>query len=101
MPRKSPPRLIIVTSILLTLTIIAAAAGANAAGFFSTEAGKEYTDPPVTVTGSPESPTGILLTARYLHTATMLPNGKVLAVGGLGAGSDLSSTEFYYPGNEA
>jgi len=40
-----------------------------------------------------------LNSARYFHTATLLPNGKVLAVGGFG-GSDgtLRSAELYDPG---
>ncbi|MFA5097085.1 MAG: kelch repeat-containing protein, partial [Candidatus Margulisiibacteriota bacterium] len=38
-------------------------------------------------------------TARYYHTATLLPNGKVLVAGGIGAGSsyDLTSCELYNP----
>jgi hypothetical protein len=38
--------------------------------------------------------TGSLNTARYLHTATLLPNGKVLVAGGFGA---LASAELYDP----
>jgi len=41
--------------------------------------------------------TGSLNAARDLHTATLLPNGKVLAVGG--ASGPLSSTELYNPTN--
>jgi len=37
-----------------------------------------------------------LTTARYSHTATLLPNGKVLAAGGWN-GSNLSSCELYDP----
>ena len=42
--------------------------------------------------------TGSLHTARYLHTATLLPNGMVLVAGGLGSNLNaLSSAELYDP----
>src|SRR5438132_8069263 len=41
------------------------------------------------------SETGSLITARDRHTATLLPNGKVLAAGGEGD----ASTELYDPGS--
>src|SRR6266516_4856196 len=40
--------------------------------------------------------TGSLNTARYAHTATLLPSGKVLVAGGFN-GSYLSSAELYDP----
>jgi hypothetical protein len=43
------------------------------------------------------SSTGSLVTARYLHTATLLPNGTVLLAGGIGDGVNLSSAEIYDP----
>jgi hypothetical protein len=47
------------------------------------------------------SPTGSLLTSSEFHTATLLPNGKVMVAGGLGTSSGyeitLSSAEIYYP----
>ncbi|MBN1207421.1 MAG: hypothetical protein JXB05_21265, partial [Myxococcaceae bacterium] len=45
------------------------------------------------------SPTGALATARYEHTATLLPSGKVLVTGGWGPGdiSSLASAEEYDP----
>src|SRR5947207_2438884 len=41
--------------------------------------------------------TGPLNTARYLHTATLLPNGKVLVAGGQNGGGFLVSSELYDP----
>ena len=41
--------------------------------------------------------TGSLNTARYDHTATLLPNGKVLVAGGYNAAAALSSAELYDP----
>jgi Tol biopolymer transport system component len=38
-----------------------------------------------------------LNTPRGLHTATLLPNGKVLVAGGLGDGGDLATAELYDP----
>src|SRR3972149_5875744 len=43
------------------------------------------------------SATGSLGTARDQHTATLLPNGKVLVTGGLGDGGVLYSAEVYDP----
>src|SRR6266576_3264214 len=41
--------------------------------------------------------TGSLNTARDNHTATLLPNGKVLVAGGLGSSGFLTSAELYDP----
>src|SRR5690349_3736587 len=42
--------------------------------------------------------TGSLKTARFHHTATLLPDGRVLVVGGeQGRGSPLASAELYDP----
>jgi hypothetical protein len=41
--------------------------------------------------------TGDLNTARFGHTATLLPNGKVLVAGGNGSGGVSSSAELYDP----
>jgi hypothetical protein len=39
-----------------------------------------------------------MTTARYLHTATALPNGKILIAGGFGSdGNALSTTEIFDP----
>ena len=45
--------------------------------------------------------TGSLVNGRWLHTATLLPNGKVLVAGGYGfSGSGfLDSAELYVPAN--
>ena len=48
------------------------------------------------VTGNWSSTTGSLATARLYHTATLLPNGKVLVAGGVdNIGASLSSAELY------
>ena len=41
--------------------------------------------------------TGSLATARYHHTATLLPNGKVLVAGGFDGSGYLASAELYDP----
>ncbi|HEX7516988.1 MAG TPA: kelch repeat-containing protein [Chthoniobacterales bacterium] len=41
--------------------------------------------------------TGGLTTARYDHTATLLPNGKVLVAGGASLGTSFASAELYDP----
>ena len=41
--------------------------------------------------------TGSLVTERYNHTATLLPNGKVLIVGGNTTGQPLDTAELYDP----
>ncbi len=43
------------------------------------------------------TPTGSLNTARYSQTATLLPDGKVLVVGGFGSSSFLASAELFDP----
>ena len=45
--------------------------------------------------------TGSLGTARYGHTATLLPNGKVLVAGGNGTNGILASAELYDPATGA
>lgn len=48
------------------------------------------------VHGNPVN-TGAMLTARYFHTATLLPNGKVLVTGGYDTSQYLSSAELFDP----
>jgi WD40 repeat protein len=43
------------------------------------------------------SATGALAVARHLHTATILPDGKVLVVGGSNGTTDLANAEIYDP----
>src|SRR5438874_1228212 len=43
------------------------------------------------------TPTGSLNTARYLHAASLLPNGMVLVAGGSGDAGVLASAELYDP----
>ena len=43
------------------------------------------------------SPTGSMVTARADHTATLLPNGRVLVIGGTGRSSAVASAELYDP----
>ena len=71
--------------------------GAGDIGFLSSA---EIYDP---ATGNWGSYTGWLATARYQHTATLLPNGKLLIAGGAGINSaktgsaSLASVELYEP----
>jgi hypothetical protein len=51
---------------------------------------------PYVSTSGTWSPTGSLGTARELHTATLLPSGKVLVAGGLNSTTGyLTSAELY------
>ncbi|OJH36916.1 Kelch repeat-containing protein [Cystobacter ferrugineus] len=43
------------------------------------------------------APTSAMVTPRYLHTATLLPNGKVLVVGGKNVDATLATVEVYDP----
>ena len=47
------------------------------------------------------NPTGRLNTPRYFHTTTLLPNGKVLVVGGSSGATATSSAELYDPATGA
>jgi uncharacterized repeat protein (TIGR01451 family) len=43
------------------------------------------------------SPTGSMPVAHAFHTATLLPNGRVLVVGGFSGGGSITSAELYNP----
>jgi large repetitive protein len=45
--------------------------------------------------------TGSMVEPRHTHTATLLPNGLVLVVGGTGTSSNLASAELYDPADGA
>src|SRR5258706_16344581 len=64
-----------ISSFSLCLIALLAIARAQAAGF---------------------APSAPMSAARYEHTATLLPNGKILVVGGFGPGT-LNSVELYNP----
>ena len=61
--------------------------------FSSTVSSTEVYDP----TTNTWTTGGLLITARAVHTATLLANGKVLVVGGYGNSGPVSSTEIYDP----
>src|SRR5256885_12806158 len=60
----------------------------------SAPASSELFDP---ASGTWTATTGNLNTARYAHTATLLPNGMVLVAGGAGNSGILTSAELYDP----
>jgi len=76
--------------------------GGYGAGTSTLATAELYTPSTITITGFTSgtwTQTGSLAIARTIHTATLLPNGKVLVMGGLDAfGNALSSTELYDPG---
>jgi hypothetical protein len=89
------------TATLLQNGKVLIAGGSNDGDLASTLASAELYDP---VTGT-WSVTGNLNASRFSHTATLLPDGKVLAAGGFTIGSpvrpaiSLNSAELYDPAN--
>lgn len=53
---------------------------------------------PLSAGGGAWAPSGSLATPRFYHTATLLPDGSVLIVGGHNASGSLASAERYFPG---
>ena len=77
---------------------ILVAGGWNSTGGGTYLASAELYDPVATTW----SPTGGMAAARYNHTATLLPNGKVLVVGGFNNSNGyLASAELYDPATGA
>jgi N-acetylneuraminic acid mutarotase len=85
------------TATLLPNGKVLVAAGLHA-GTPTALASAELYDP---ASGMWTTTTGVLTTGRYFHTATLLPNGKVLVVGGQGSINGnttiLQSAELYDP----
>jgi len=72
------------------------------AGVFVDSTGTEF--PAISATAELYDPksgvwtaTGSMVEARYLHTATLLTDGRVLVAGGSGGGGPLASAEVYDP----
>jgi hypothetical protein len=88
-----PTKLCWHTATLLQNGKVLVAGGSNDFNLGPTTPAAELYDP---ATGT-WSPTGNLSTARQSHSATLLQNGNVLVVGGVGSGGYLSSAELYDP----
>ena len=87
------------TATLLTNGKVLIAGGFSGNGPFSTWASAEIYDP----TNGNFTATGDMNSARHMHTATLLPNGKVLLVGGCfqNGGPGQASAELYDPATAA
>jgi galactose oxidase-like protein len=83
------------TAALLRNGKVLIAGGAKLNGFATNVLSSTELYDPVTNTFATSTPT--MNTARFVATATLLPNGKVLIAGGFGAAGTLSSTELYDP----
>jgi len=90
-PMNFPRRLHTATALADGTVLIVGGVGAN---LLSTQNTAEIFDPK---NGSFTLVTATLVTARFLHTATLLPDGTVLLAGGQFAGATLSSAEIYNP----
>jgi WD40 repeat protein len=82
------------TATLLPNGKVLVAGGVNGPGDQTASASAELYDP----ASGTWTATGSLVTARYVHSATLLPNGKVLVAGGFNDSSGyLASAELYDP----
>ena len=81
------------TATLLPNGKVLVAGGLNTAASAGNIALAELYDPATNAWTS----AGAMTTARYAHTATLLPNGKVLVTGGLAASGDVPTSELYDP----
>jgi N-acetylneuraminic acid mutarotase len=81
------------TATLLPNGKVLVAGGINGPGDQTASASTELYDP----ASGTWTATGSLATARYVHTATLLSNGKVLVAGGFNNSSYLASAELYDP----
>ena len=81
------------TATLLAAGRVLVAGGRNAGGATGLLASAELYDPDIQTWIS----TGSLAIPRNSHTATLLPNGKVLVAGGFGGSAPLASAELYDP----
>ena len=84
------------TAILLTNGEVLVAGGLVTNNFTSISRSAELYDP----VNDTWTSSGSMNVARTYHTATLLPNGKVLVSGGLTITGVSSSTELYDPANE-
>src|SRR5450755_1284917 len=81
------------TATLLPNGKVLVAGGVNGPGDQTATAIAELYDP----ASGTWTATGSLVTARYVHAATLLPNGKVLVTGGYNDSGRLASAELYDP----
>ena len=81
------------TATLLPNGKVLVAGGLNTAASANSIAIAELYDPATNTW----SPAGTMATARYAHTATLLPTGKVLVIGGLAVSGEVGTAELYDP----
>ena len=82
------------TATLLPDGKVLIAGGDNNASESGALASAELYDPAL---GTFTATTGPMTAARYLHTATLLPNGKVLLAGGINTSRPVAGAELYDP----
>ena len=81
------------TATLLPSGKVLVAGGLNTAASANSIAIAELYDPATNTW----TPAGAMATARYAHTATLLPTGKVLVIAGLAASGEVATAELYDP----